>query len=402
MNFGLIVRKALQRAELPVNDAEHLNLARDYANDVITNLWSMVKADFRESRDTLTTVAGSDEYVVNKMMDVPTNQGFVLNSLRGPATNPRIFTYYDPSNFFRVTRNFQNAQGIPYIFTFGDVLGVDAQLVTGSQIQVFSSLASKTTGSINVASGSRRVTATQAGQFNLNDVGLRFQVNGDSASYGVAVFIDSQNIDLDDVYRGNDQNGALYKIGDVGIHANIQGFIGGQIDSEDVILDGSNPVLTTKNFSSLTSCSKSDLTGGRITFQNSTGVQTVAVLAPNETEVERQTIVLWRIPSASEVLSYRFYMKHPILRLDTDRLLIPTKYHNLVGYMTEAWLKDWAGMSVGDWLKKNIEEGQNQFINDANDASLWTTIPQEVGSGFGFGQPDNYGSIVDADFMVGP
>lgn len=394
MNFGKIVRLGLQRSELPTNDYEHLNLARDYANDAISELWYLARADYRQSSSVITTVNGSDTYILNKLFD-----SFVPNSLRGGAATPRIFQYKDPEEFFRITRNFQNTKGVPYLYTFGEFIGIDAQLQFGSQIKVFSSLASKTLGTVKVVNGSRRVTGSMNNQFSINDVGQRIQLDGDSISYRVAVFVDHRNIDLEDIYRGNSQDSALYKLGDVGVHANIQGYVGGQLDSEDVYLDGSNVVTTAKLFTTLTSCSKSELTAGKVTFQDSNG-NTVSTLAPGETAVERQSIVMWRIPSATETLNYRFYMKHPVLRLDTDRPLIPEKYHPLIVDLTTARLREWAEMNIGDYLVKRIQEGKDLIVNDANDCGLWTVIPQEEGSGITYGQPDAYNKIVDPDFIV--
>lgn len=392
MNFGLGFRKALQRAELPVNDFEHQSLARDYYNDAINELWYMTPADFRTGSDTIPVLANIDTYSLNKLYD-----GMVPNTLRGPATRPRCFSYKDPEEFYRITRNYQSVVGIPYIYTFGAFQAFDTQLqIASSVISVASTLANKTTSTVTVVNGSRKLVGAGA-QFTLNDVGRRVIVGTDAISYLVESFQDSSTLILSEVYRGLSASGASYVLGDVGIHANIQGVVGGQQDSEDVILNGTTPVATTKAFTSIVSCSKGDSTGGSVTFKDSAN-NLIATMAPWETEVERQTIIVWRVPSAAETLSYRFSKKHPVLILDTDISLLPEKYHNLLVQITNAMLLEWAGMAIPARLAAQIQQGKEQFFNDCNDVSKWNTVPQATDAEPSFGQPDLYDKVVDSDF----
>lgn len=393
MNFGLIIRRALQRAEMPVNDFEHLSIARDFTNDVINDLWYMTPADFRINSDTVAMVANQDTYVLNKLYD-----GMVPNTFRGPSANPRCFVYKDPEEFFRITRNYTSVVGTPYMYTFGKFQAFDAQLaIASSVISVASTLANKTTSTVTTVNGSRKLVGAGA-QFTLNDVGRRVIIGSDAISYLVSEFQDTSTLILSEVYRGVSASGASYVLGDVGVHANVQGIVGGQQDSEDVVLNGTTPVATTKTFTSITAVSKTDVTGGSVTFKDS-GATLIATMAPWETDVERQTIIVWRIPAASETLSYRFSQKHPILILDSDRSLLPEKYHNLILFMTTAMLLEWGGMPIPSMLASLITAGKERFYNDCNDVSKWNTIPQATDADTNFGQPDIGNKIIDADFF---
>lgn len=539
MNFGLIVRNALQRAELPF-DTEHLELGRSYANDNIQDLWQMTKADIRQKAATLSMVAGQDEYQLPKDYD-----GMVLNSLRGPSSNPRNIIYKDPIEWFRFTRNYSTSTGVPNIFTFGKLINIDSQSINASTVRVASSLANYATGTVTTANGSNRIIGS-ATTFTLNMVGLYFQKSGDVTTYKISKFISTTEVQLDENYRGASGAGATYAIGDVGIKVSITGSVDGQEDSESVILNGTTVQTTTKKFDAggLSAVVKSDLTGGIVTangvtisdiltdgalevwtsaalltnwtldganavlareatlikegtysakltrvgatasiYQNAfvalgsglcasrlvsvgawvyatvgtrarlqlndgatstysdyhtgsgaweylhlfkimaaasteatvscvvdTGnttayfddvqcgfVNAIATLAPAEYEIERQSIMVWRIPSSAEDLTYRYQRKHPVLRNDNDRTLILSKYHTLLSKLTEADLREWADRAIPSKLKDDISTGRMKFKADANDCSLWITLPSEEGLAWGLTDVGN--RALDQDFV---
>lgn len=390
MNFGLIVRNALQRAELPF-DIEHLELARGYANDNIQDLWSMTKADIRQASSTLAMVASQDEYQLPKDYD-----GMVLNSLRGPAANPRNIIYKDPIEFYRFTRNYSTSTGVPNIFTFGKLINIDTQLSAASIIRVVSSLANYATGTVTVANGSNRVIGA-ATTFTLGMVGLYFKKAGDATSYKIANFISTTEVQLDTNYRGTSGAGATYAIGDVGQQVRVTGIVAGQEDSEVFVLNGATVQVGVKSFTSVNAVVKSDLTGGIVTAKNLADAMTVATLGPSEYEIERQSIVVWRIPADAETLTYRYLRKHPVLRNDTDFTLILSKYHTLLSKMTEADLREWADRPIPSKLADDIKTGEMKYKADANDSSLWVTIPQEEGLGFGLTDINN--RSIDQDFV---
>lgn len=368
MNLGLVIRQALGMAELPA-DSAHLELAKNECNFIVQDLWYETKADARQSRGTLNTINGADEYVLNKFFD-----GFVKHTFQGPSSNPRYLDYVDTVEFFRRVRLKDGTTGDPYIYTFGEMVGYDRQLESASKIQVFSSLASKTTGQVSVVNGSNRVLST-TDIFDQNDVGRRFKKSGDFKTYRVGNYISPKEIELIEKYRGSTSSGSDYEIGDVGVRVNIQGFVSGEIQSEDITLNGSNVIVSTKTFNSITSISKSDITGGKVTIQNEGGSLTVGSMAPNETEIERQTVLLWPKPDSAESLTYRFYMKHPHLWLDTDRFLIPNKWHRLIARKLEKKLRDSFGKQVPQTLIDEIAKNEEQFENEAEDMSLMDGIP---------------------------
>jgi len=380
MIFGLGIRQALRSAGLP-EDSAHLEVARTESNFIIQDIWYGTHSKYRTSRGQIVTISGADEYVLNKYFD-----WFVKNTLQGPSNSPRPFQYLEPEVFFKRIMIQSETSGSPCFYTFGEIVGFDAQLASASKISCFSSLASKTSGSVDVVNGSD-VVKSSADLFTLNDVGVRFQRSGDSKTYKIGKFISPRQIQLVEKYRGISGTGLPYKIGDVGVHVNIQGFVSGQIDSEDVELDGNNHIQTQKTFNLITSISKSDRTGGNITAQDS-GSATLGVMAPSETEIERQTVLLWPKPSGSETLGYRFYMKHPLLWLDTDRLLIQEKWHRLWVYRLEKRLRESFEKEVPQGLITDIQTLQGKFDDEAEDLSDTPLVPNgdldPLGDGFYF------------------
>jgi hypothetical protein len=281
--------------------------------------------------------------------------------------------YKTPEEFFRLIQLQQDTSGGALLYTFGEMVGYDQQLAAASRILVQSSLASKTTGTVNVAAGSDRVTSA-SDIFSRNDVGLRFKKDNDSPSYKIGKVIGAREIQLIEKYRGTTEQGVGYKIGDVGIKANVTGFVSGQIQSEEVELDGANGILTEKTFNTLVSLSKSDRTGGNISFQNSGSTQTVGSLAPGETEIERQTVLLWPKPSAAETLKYRFFAHHPYLWLESDRMLIPKKWHRLVAARLEKKLLE-SFSEVPSSLAEEIMRIETELENEADDSGLMDGLP---------------------------
>jgi len=367
MIFGLIVRNAMNKSALPF-DAPHLDQSKYEANMIIQDLWYKGMADFRQSNSSFQTQSGADEYVLNKYFDE-----FVQNTFQGPESAPRRLDYVNTEEFFRRIRIQQSNSGIPLIYTFGQIVGYDAPLQSASRVRVFSGLASKTTGSVNFINGSDFVTSN-ASLFTLNDVGRRIQKDGDAKSYKILAYVSPTRIQLQEKYRGDSADASAYKLGDVGVHANIQGFVGGQIDSEDVILDGSNVVQTIKQFNQIVSLSKSDKTGGNITYQDETS-NTLGVMGPSETEIERQTVLLWPKPDQAETITFRFYMKHPELYLDTDRLLLPQKWHRLVERKLDKKLREVFDKEVPQGLIDDIATLERQFDNEPEDLSKTRLIP---------------------------
>ncbi len=368
MIFGLITRQALGVAGLP-DDSAHLQMAKTELNFIIQDLWYRTNSKYRESRGQIVTVNGADEYILNKYHDE-----WVKNTLQGPSTRPIYFTYLEPERFFALIRLQASSGGSPQYYTYGDLVGFDSQLTAASQIQVFSSLASKVVGSVDFTNGSDIISST--GIFTLNDVGLRIQKSGDDKTYKIGKYLSPTKCQLLEKYRGVTALAAPYKIGDVGIQVNIAGFIAGQIDSESIELDGSNVISGVKSVNTLISISKSDKTGGNITVQDGLG-NVLGILAPGETEIERQTVLLWPKPSGQEVLQYRFYMKHPWLWNDTDRLLIREKWHRLATYHLERRLRESFDKNVPQGLLTDIARIGKDFDDESEDLSLTPLVPND-------------------------
>ena len=369
MILGILCRQNLALAGLP-DDPAHLELAKNEANLIIQDLWYGTNSKYRQSRSQIVTVSGADEYVLNKYFD-----SFVKNTLQGPSSSPRPFTYLEPEIFFKKIMLQSEASRSPSFYTFGDLVGYDQQIPTASKITGFSSLASKTTGLITFVTGSDIITSN-IDLFTLNDVGQRIKKDSDSKSYKIGKFISPRKMQLIEKYRGTSAVNSAYKIGDVGVYLNIQGFVGGQIDSESIELDGSNHVESLKIFNSIISVSKSDRTAGNVTAQTSASL-TVGTLAPGETEIERQTVLLWPKPSGAETLRFRMLLKHPWLWLDTDRLLIREKWHRLVSYRLEKRLRESFEKEVPSGLLADIERIQKDFEDESEDLSHTPLVPDD-------------------------
>lgn len=389
MNFGKVIKRSLQRAELPI-DEDHLDLARGYANDNIEDLWYMARSEDRiQKGKNLSIVASTDEYALDKLFD-----GMVKNSLQGPASDERVLTFLTQEEFARKTAYNLDETGDPRYWTYGELRGFDSQLSSGSVIKVASTLANVTTGTLSVTSGSDEVTASSA-IFNRTHIGLRIRVGSDLVTYEIVEYLSTTKVRFESKYRGSTDSAASYKLGDIGQIVTIEGIVSGQVDFETVELDGDTTQTTSKTFTSIRGVSKSAKTGGRVTAKNSAEDETVATLAPRELEIERQTIKVWPIPDASETLTYSQYAKHPTLALDSDRLLFKQRYHRLIQYMTTADLIDWDERTVPTRLEMKIEKGKKQFEDDANDTSQQTIVPSDEGlAGYG----DEYYYDHDEDF----
>ena len=363
-------------AGLP-DDAAHLELSKTECNMILQDLWYSVDSKDRQSRSSITTVAASSEYVLNKYFD-----GFIKNTLQGPSSSPRPFTYLETESFYSKIMLQATASGLPQYYTFGEIVGYDAQLASASVVTVYSSEANTTSGSINFVSGSDLISSGSA-LFTINDVGKRVKKTGDSKAYKIGKFISTTQVQLIEKYRGASASAAAYTMGDIGVYVDVQGYVGSQLDSETIELNGTTHVNSTKTFSSIVSVSKSDKTTGRITCENLLATLTVATFAPHETSVERQTVVLWPTPSGAETLNYRMYIKHPWLWMDTDRILLREKWHRLISWRLEKRLRESFGIEVPKGLVLDIEKTTKLFEDESEDTSHTPLVPNEGGGGLG-------------------
>lgn len=390
MNLDYIAKNALLRAELPIDDGAHIQLAHGYVNDSIQDIWNLCDADWKTSNSSFVTVDGCDEYILNKYFD-----RFVKDGIRGVDVYRRVIHFIEQERFFRVTQVSPYSTGNPIIATHGDYYGIDEQLNIPSQITVYSSLANKTTGAVKTVAQSKTITGSGTA-FSKNDVGLRIKISGDFKSYLVTdVDVNTQELYLEEKYEGASNDSASYELGDIDVHVNVKGYVAGAVDTEDILLNGSTPVSGVKLFTTLLSVSKSGMTGGKVTAQSSLA-QIVAQLDPSEFDIERRSVKVWRIPGSVETIKYRFYMRHPILRVGTERPLLPEKWHRFILYKTEAKLRGWAGMSLTDMLTKDLTDCETKYINEAQDTSQGSVIPNLEGQANWSGEQWN--AALDTDF----
>ena len=377
MNFGQLIRHGLNKAEMNVNNLGELALARQEANEVISMYWYKFKPNFRKDSATISTVASTGTYLLDKSYDE-----MVRHSFRGPSGNPRRLSYLDPVAFYRKVNDNDTTTGYPLYWTYNKQLGVDADLTSGSVIKISSSLASVTTGTVKVTDGMRDITFS-IGVLTPQSVGLKFLVDSDTRYYQIGEYISSTRARLTERFRGASNTTAGYTIGDIGIEVIISGVVGGQDDTETLILNGDSVVTGAKTFTSVKEITKGE-TQGRVTVTNSAADETLATFAPAELEIERVQVKLWPTPSSVEVLTYDFMKHHPILRYDADRILFPRRHHALLKAELEIRLKDWAEKPISPDLRSTRDTLENDFVRDVNGLGLETVVQKEEGaSSFG-------------------
>jgi len=116
-------------------------------------------------------------------------------------------------------------------------------------------------------------------------------------------------------------------------------------------------------------------------------------------EIERRSVKFWRIPGTTETIRYRFFMRHPLLRVGTERPLLPEKWHRLILYRTEAKLRSWADRKIPEMLAKDITDGETKYYNEAQDTSQGSILPGQEGGSMWFG--DQFNASIDGSFYSG-
>lgn len=369
MNINQIISRALNRAGLSVNDYGYRETAKDFLQEIIDEHWEAKKWTFRKKAYSITTVSATDEYGLNKLVRV---QNIVPNTMRG--SDPVRKLNFEPSHEFFKRRPYSLESSDPYYFRDGELRGFSTDPSSASVITFSSSLTNYTTGTLSVVKGSKRVVIT-TGVVSVDKIGQYIRVDGDSKAYlieriehnSTSVFY------ISEPYEGANDATASFTMGDIGQKATVLGYVSGQLQEEEVQLNGSTSVNTSKSFTSLVRVSKSGKTHGYISVTSNSAAVTNAVLDPGETEIDVQTIKLYPIPDAAETINYEAYGKHPVLYKDSDSPLFPSEWHNLLVLdlyirLESEWNKNTIPQDVYD-RRTNIFE--SLYTSD-NDTDNWT------------------------------
>lgn len=368
MNTGQIINRALNRAGLSVVDNDMREFALDLLQEVIEEHWNYKNWGFKKQEKTITTADGTEEYSLDKLARI---ENIVPNSMRG--SDPVRLIRYEPSFDFYKRRPYTLEDGDPYYFRDGVYQGFSTNPSSASAIAFASSLSNYTTGTMNVVKGLTRIAIT-AGAFTVDMLGRGFQVDSTSEKYRIVKYESASVMYLDRAYEGASDATAMYKIGDIFQKASVLGYVSGQLQEEEVQLNGENSVSTTKSFTSIVRISKSDKTHGYITATSNAAAVTNLILDPGETETEVQTVNLYPIPTKTETINYEVWTKHPILYRYTDSPLFPSEFHNLLALdlyirLEEEWNKREVPMSTVSRRDKMIAD----MISIDNNTDGWNT-----------------------------
>ena len=101
MNTGQIITRGLNRAGLSVNEYNTREMARDYLQEIVDELFEAKFWQFRKKSLTLSTTASTEEVALDKRARV---QNIVPFTMRG--TDPVRRLNYEPSSDFYKKRPF--------------------------------------------------------------------------------------------------------------------------------------------------------------------------------------------------------------------------------------------------------------------------------------------------------
>lgn len=344
MNISTIVTRGLNRAKLSVVDIGFRDMATDLLNEIIQEHWTRKKWGFSKKSFTLSTTASTEEVTLNKLATV---ENIVQNSMRG-SSPIRNIKFRPSSEWFRT--HFSTASGNPYNYRPGSVQGFQNNPSSASVISFVSSLANYTTGTANIANGSKRVVFGGGATITIDMLGRWIRFGSDSRAYKLATrdFGSSSIFYLSEVYEGVTDNAKSFSIGDIQQKATVLGYVSGQLQEEEIQLNGTSAVPTTKSFTSFLRITK-EKTYGYVTATSNSGVVSNIILDPGETEADFQTIKFDPIPSATETINYEAYIRHPHLYKPTDSPLFPSQFHGLL--VLELYIR-----LENEWLRRDVTQ----------------------------------------------
>lgn len=372
MNLSNIITRGLNQANLSVSDILFRDYATDLANEIIQEYWMMRKWKFRKQSFTISATSGTNEYTLNKRVMI---QDILQNSMRGSSPIRRIL-YRPTAEHNRLI--FSSDSGNPYWYREGTFQGFQNNPSAASTIAFVSSLANYTTGNVTIPNGSRRMVFAGGATITLDMIGRWIRIGSDTRAFRIVArdYGSSSIFYLNEAYDGVSKVNESFVIGDINQKASVLGFASGQLQEEEIQLNGTTSVPTTKSFTSILKISK-DKTYGYVTATSNSGAVTNIILDPGETEAEFQTVIFYPTPSATETLNYDAYARHPFLYKPTDSPLFPSQFHSFI--VRELYIR-----LMTEWHKKEVSsttlETQQRMLQDMidqdNNTDNWNILQE--------------------------
>lgn len=109
----------------------------------------------------------------------------------------------------------------------------------------------------------------------------------------------------------------------------VKGIVGGEEDYEQLTLNGTTTVSTTKSFTSITSLSKSAATSGRVTFVS--GSTTLLTLGPLDKTALLRILTLYPVPQSVLTVTVRHFAPPPAFFTNLyEAVMIPEDFDHVV------------------------------------------------------------------------
>lgn len=134
----------------------------------------------------------------------------------------------------------------------------------------------------------------------------------------------------------------------------VRGVVSGQEDYEQVTLNGTTPVSTTKQFSSIRSVTKSAETAGRVTVQSDSGTVTNLTMGPLEKTIRLKKVRFYPTPSNSGTITIKHFKVPFVPTQALDDSEIPSRWD----YVVEQWA---FAMALQPQGQDQLAEQQAQF-----------------------------------------
>lgn len=164
----------------------------------------------------------------------------------------------------------------------------------------------------------------------------------------------------------------------------VKGIVSGQEDYEELTLNGTTSVSTTKSFTSITWVTKSAITAGRVTV--TTGATTLIVMGPLEKTIKLRTISLYPIPNAVYTITVRHFLKSPPLSEAYEDTGIPDEWDYVVDQWAFALALQAKGQDQGAEFAAQIKLAE-QFldVDMASEEEAYSEdpiLPQRAGDNY--------------------
>lgn len=134
----------------------------------------------------------------------------------------------------------------------------------------------------------------------------------------------------------------------------VKGIVSGEEDYEELTLNGTTQVTTTKSFSSIQSITKSATTAGRVTITSTGDSSTLLVLSPIDQTARLRQATFYPTPSASATITIHHFRLPPFLTHAYEDHQIPRRWD----YVVDQWAYALALQAKG---QDQLAEFQNQI-----------------------------------------